>query len=68
MKKKTLYIFLVICCFSLFSSAEQMMKGQDINTCCSMNKNNDAGKPAETKKTVRTEFELSPFRFFLSDI
>ncbi len=68
MKKKTVYIFLVICCFGLFSSAKQIMKGQDINTCCSMNKNNDDAKPAEAKKTVRTEFELSPLKFFLSDI
>jgi hypothetical protein len=59
MKKKIVYILLVVCSLSLFSSAKQIMRGTADNDCCCNNKKET--NAVNTKKADKEELNLPPF-------
>ena len=59
MKKKVLYILLLVCSLSLLSSAKQIMRGTADNDCCCDNKKET--NTMNTKKTDKEELSLPPF-------
>ena len=59
MKKKIVYILLVVCTMSLFSSAKQIMRGKADNDCCCNDKKETNAENA--KKATKEEPNLPPF-------
>lgn len=65
MKRKTIYILLVVCSLSLFSSAKQIGKGADYNLN-SDTRTKKAGIPCkETRQDQPGAYGFSPMHFFL---
>jgi hypothetical protein len=59
MKKKIVYILLIVCSLSLFSSAKQIMRGAEDNDCCRNNKKDT--NAMNTKKADKEVPNLPPF-------
>ncbi|MBL7738608.1 MAG: hypothetical protein JNK14_05270 [Chitinophagaceae bacterium] len=66
MKRKAIYLFLIICSLSLFSSAKQMGKGAEYD----MNKEECVSKKARScgPPDRAAAYEISPLRLFLLSI
>ena len=67
MKLKTLYILILICSMSFFSSAKQSGKNCDNRTCCNMSKPVTT-KLARSKMAKEADFDLPPLQLLMFDL
>ncbi|MEI9807061.1 MAG: hypothetical protein WDO16_03800 [Bacteroidota bacterium] len=68
MKQKTIYIILIVCCLSLFSSAKQMGKEECVKkSCCKINELK-AARERDAKKQAEKTYDLSPLQLFMFNI
>ena len=68
MKQKTIYIILVVCCLSLFSSAKQLGKNCVKNGGCKYSKQKAAVKEATLREQAQDAYDISPLHHFLLSI
>jgi len=68
MKQKTIYIILVVCCLSLFSSAKQYGKTCVKDPCCKYSKQKAAAKEAALREQAQKAYDISPLHHFLLSI
>jgi len=67
MKRKTLYIFMIICGISLLASARQNGKKNEYKSCCWLNKT--ACEEKIQSKTAKTaDVDLPPMRLLMFGI
>jgi len=69
MKQKTIYILVIVCCLSLFSSAKQAGKKEcPQKGCCQFSKQKLAEKEAQAKEKAKKSYDLSPLQLFMFSI
>jgi hypothetical protein len=66
MKQKTIYIIVVVCCLSLFSSAKQAGTRECPKTC--QIKQKLAEEEARAKEEAKKSYDLSPLQLFMFSI
>jgi hypothetical protein len=67
MKQKTIYIIMIVCCLSLYSSAKQAGKGECPNAC-KLIRQKLAEKEAQAKEEAKKSYDLSPLQLFMFSI